>query len=433
MAERTGATMFSDDETLRIKLTAELNRLNSPNGPITGNYNRMKYEQGLAEQAWNDETKGGKEGKAYKEARARYLAAKAEYNKSVADAKRVEAQVKEVEARIADSKSLAQKKETAAETEANNAKKAEQLRNDIEYKKSMGMDYGVEQKQLDALAPKATVKQIPLGEGNKFGPTVPGVTPSASAVAGPTVAAAANVGKGPWQQNLQTPAFVYPTGYTVGDAVYMGAEAWQKGSAPLLKYGDQYATKEAAADVLYTMGKQERADLVKMADTLGISVESAWNTAIDASAANLRMGTKLSPLAALQKYINDGIKSGALTGGSGGAGTSVTQTSYNLSSESDARLLVNNALQQHLGRAATKQEEANFYAALTKTQKANPTVTHQSGSTAITSTTKGGLNASQFADEFGSAQQGAGEHAAATTYLDAFLGSLMNPVNVAGV
>jgi hypothetical protein len=197
---------------------------------------------------------------------------------------------------------------------------------------------------------------------------------------------------------------------------------------PGSKAGDwdkaKFITKDDAIAQFTSLPKTDRDALVKFADVMGVSAEAAWQKAVDASADYLRYGEKMTPMAALQKFVADGQKNGSF-GGSGG-----TTTSYNFASESDARLLVDNALQSHLGRKATRQEEDAFYAALHKAQKQNPTVTSSGGGT---STTSGGLNVGQFADEYGASQQGAGEYAAATTYLDAFLGALGNPVNVAGV
>lgn len=253
----------------------------------------------------------------------------------------------------------------------------------------------------------------------------------------PTLASAATVGKSAWNRAVNPPAFTYPAGFTVGEAVYYGAESTSmRGMRPgatnlegQYSYTDKIITKDDAVAQFTNLGKSDRDALIGFANDMGISAESAWETAVSQSAYLLRFGVKMTPMAALSKFVDDGKKSGSF--GSGGGAT--TSTDYNLSSESDARLLVDNALQGHLGRKATKQEEDNFYAALLKAQRQNPTVTSRSGGANSTNTTRQGLNASQFAEEWGAAQQGAGEYAAATTYLDAFLGSLTNPVNVAGV
>lgn len=112
----------------------------------------------------------------------------------------------------------------------------------------------------------------------------------------------------------------------------------------------------------------------------------------------------------------------------GGTSTSV-QKSIKLTDESTARGLVDNALNQYLGRSATSKEQQAFMKALNIQEKQNPTITKQTtsrseGGSSTVSTTVGGFSPSTFASEYAAGQEGAGEFQAATSLLDAFIGSL---------
>jgi len=82
-----------------------------------------------------------------------------------------------------------------------------------------------------------------------------------------------------------------------------------------------------------------------------------------------------------------------------------TQTSVNLSDPFTAQSILNSALSDLLGRDATADELSQFTAALTGAERANPTVTSQTGSgtssdTTVSSTTSGGFDAEQFAQNW---------------------------------
>lgn len=76
-------------------------------------------------------------------------------------------------------------------------------------------------------------------------------------------------------------------------------------------------------------------------------------------------------------------------GGSGGGSASVV----NLTNQFDAEVLVNNALNQYLGRDATEQEVDEFYKKLNRQERNNPRVATPGGS-------GGGFNSQLFAEEF---------------------------------
>lgn len=145
-------------------------------------------------------------------------------------------------------------------------------------------------------------------------------------------------------------------------------------------------------------------------------------------------GQRVSPLEALRDYYLGGKdvpglgrrgSSGA--GGSGGGGGysgPVTQT--RLTDPTTAESLLDTSLKNYLGRAATSKEKSEFLRALNRYEAENPTVTTPMGQGA--SVTTGGAQPTVFAEQFAQAQEGAAEYQVATTYLDAFLGALGNPV-----
>jgi hypothetical protein len=83
----------------------------------------------------------------------------------------------------------------------------------------------------------------------------------------------------------------------------------------------------------------------------------------------------------------------AAKGSSGGSRTS-TYTQYNLTNEDDAEIVVNAALNNFLGRGATKEEKATLSRALRKYEQQAPTVTTTTaGDGSTVSTTTSGASA----------------------------------------
>ena len=119
----------------------------------------------------------------------------------------------------------------------------------------------------------------------------------------------------------------------------------------------------------------------------------------------------------------------AAAGGGRGGGGPVTTTSkvVNLTDPTAARGLIDNALSQYLGRRPDEQEYAAFQAALNRSQKENPqiqTTTRTRGGS--TSVVKGGMEPTQFAQEYARGQQGVAEVASATSLLDTFLKAVVD-------
>ena len=83
----------------------------------------------------------------------------------------------------------------------------------------------------------------------------------------------------------------------------------------------------------------------------------------------------------------------------------------NLTNPSDAKLLVDQALTQYLGRQATEEESTQFHALLNQAETRNPQV-------ATPTSRSGGLNPQQAAKEYAMSQGDAAEFAANTQYMD---------------
>jgi hypothetical protein len=153
--------------------------------------------------------------------------------------------------------------------------------------------------------------------------------------------------------------------------------------------------------------------------------QALWAT-FNARAAQVGQMTN-QPVSAWQLIEQDAAYEKMRRAGRSGAGGAYTGpvTQVRLTDPDTAMGLIDQSLQGALGRSASAQEKQRFLEALRKYEMANPTVTtgDQTGSV-----TTGGSNPQVFAQRFASAQEGAAEFKAATTFLDAFLGALGNPV-----
>jgi hypothetical protein len=176
-------------------------------------------------------------------------------------------------------------------------------------------------------------------------------------------------------------------------------------------------------------------------------VQSAWAWAVAESAQRYGAGTaKMTPeeilgLAARSAAGARGGKprgSGSGSRGSGASSRSFTQTStsVDLSNAETAKAILNKALEDALGRAASDDEVKQFHASLNAKEQANPTKTVSqvtqlaSGGGSSTSTTSGGFDGTskmQFAQDTAKSNTEYAEYQAATTYFDAMMGALASP------
>jgi hypothetical protein len=106
-------------------------------------------------------------------------------------------------------------------------------------------------------------------------------------------------------------------------------------------------------------------------------------------------------------------EAGLIKAAGGDAGVRV-----NLTNPTDAKMLVDNALQQYLGRDATKEEQAVFYKSLQAQERANPNVSNQAG-------TSGGLNQRQVAKEFAQSRPDYAEYTTDTKFRGYLMSAIM--------
>ena len=99
----------------------------------------------------------------------------------------------------------------------------------------------------------------------------------------------------------------------------------------------------------------------------------------------------------------------------------------NLTDPGTAKQLINQSLQNYLGRRATNRELRKFVDALNTAEMGSPRTQTVSGGVAVTA---GGFNPATFAEDYAMGMEGAGEFQAVKKYLDAFIGSLQNPLGV---
>ena len=270
----------------------------------------------------------------------------------------------------------------------------------------------------------------------------------------------------PWQQNLGIPPI---SQQAAGQGTYLGSTySYTPGHAATTPGG--LGTSGAAtvgADDTFVEGTdvyamwmnlppaqmdrlQAVANYVHPKGATYTQIGDLWSKGVALSHNATRLqGQRLTPLNALEQMVLsgniDGIK-GTAGGGAGGGGagaykgpvtTTSDATSSRLTNPSSARGIMNSALQTYLGRDAMPQEQQAFLAALNAEESANPTMTHQ----VVTTTpvghnqtvkqadqTTGGVDQTQFAEEWARAQPGSAEYQAAGRYMDLFVKSLQATV-----
>lgn len=159
-------------------------------------------------------------------------------------------------------------------------------------------------------------------------------------------------------------------------------------------------------------------------------IEKRWGKAVDM--ANKRwvlFGEKITPYEVYDRMIaryrakqDERNASGGggygSYGGGGGGGGSVT---IRLTNATDARVILNQAMTQWMGREAKPEEIAKFVKMLNSQERANPIEVSSDGTTTVQ---KGGFNPATFAQDFVQAKNGSAEYTAVTSILDALIGAL---------
>jgi hypothetical protein len=187
---------------------------------------------------------------------------------------------------------------------------------------------------------------------------------------------------------------------------------------------DERNRLQSIMDSTYGKGKWKYSDLT-----------SGWSDAVDSSANYFASyDEKITVFDAFERLAQVRAANGLTMGnkvtadGAGGTSTQVQKT-VRITDPSTARGLIDQTLNNYLGRNATGDEQAAFIKALTAQEKANPTITKQTTTTSgkassISSTTTGGFDPATFAKEYAAGTEGAGEFQAATSLLDSFIGAI---------
>jgi hypothetical protein len=166
--------------------------------------------------------------------------------------------------------------------------------------------------------------------------------------------------------------------------------------------------------------------------------DKVYLAAVQRASLRQRAGEDVSVYDILDQWKKGGLPSSVSTGSGGSGGPySSTNRVVSLSDEGTARRLLNGALTTYLGRTATDDENAMFLKALNVQERQNPSITKTTGNTSGRNTTQsqtvtGGMDKNDFAERFAKSQEGYAEYQAATTYLDAFIGSLEDNARVVG-
>lgn len=158
-------------------------------------------------------------------------------------------------------------------------------------------------------------------------------------------------------------------------------------------------------------------------------IAGLWEKAVNAASEQLLLtGRQVSPFGIFEEAIaaeaamNAESKSNGYSGGGGGGfGGGGGTATIRLTSRTDALVILNQAMQQFLGRKASPQELEKFVKALNSQERANPITQEFQGDTVIQA---GGFNPQTFAEEFALAKDGSAEYQAATSFLDAFMSVL---------
>lgn len=140
------------------------------------------------------------------------------------------------------------------------------------------------------------------------------------------------------------------------------------------------------------------------------------NAVLGAAAYQKDTGRDISPLQYIQMQNERRARLGLLPDKKG-SGSGYSRV-VSLSNAGDARVLVDNALTEYLGRAATEEESSAFLKLLNSQERANPTISTPGSQT-------GGVNREQVAKEFGRSRKDAAEFMADTQYMDWFMNKIV--------
>lgn len=190
---------------------------------------------------------------------------------------------------------------------------------------------------------------------------------------------------------------------------------------------------ERATQEYYYLDDMQFADLMQQTSRIigydsrrnPTMIKAKWDEAVlGAAAYNQATNRTISPFGWLKMQADRMERAGAaMRGGGGGGGGS--RSVVNLTNPDDAQVLVDNALQQYLGRAATAKERNQFLRTLNSAERANPVVSGPGGS-------QGGINRELRAEEFARSRPDAAEYLANTQYTD-WLQELLSQEPMGGI
>lgn len=156
-------------------------------------------------------------------------------------------------------------------------------------------------------------------------------------------------------------------------------------------------------------------DLTKSTQT----IQNDWNSyVLQAASYNKAMNAEVSPFELL-KMSNDQLERMGKLPSQGGGGASGYSTVVNLTNPSDAKVLIDNALQQYLGRSATEEESGAFLKTLNSLEKQNPL-------RSTPSSRSGGVSREEVAKEVAMADKNYAETAVNSTYMDWLIEGIQN-------
>lgn len=204
---------------------------------------------------------------------------------------------------------------------------------------------------------------------------------------------------------------------------YYGSTTTAESAAKAVK-NQAYFTLDAADQHIWSLQPEERDRLGDLSsrivgwDARGLfdTQRGLWGNAVQVAAMR---GGETTPWDVLEENAADaalrgssGSGGGGFGGGGGGsAGPSVV---VNLTNPSDAQALVDQALQQYLGRDASPKERDRFLKLLNQAEAKNPLYRDES-------LAMGGLNPQQAAKEFAMSRDDAAEFMVNTQYMDWFM------------
>jgi len=183
----------------------------------------------------------------------------------------------------------------------------------------------------------------------------------------------------------------------------------------------EYMNRDAAMNMFFRMTPKQRQEwdgLIAAIDGKApdeFRSNSVWRTTVGyAQEANRAMpNNPMSPTDILRIQARNAIASGANQRG----GRSTTSRVINFTNESDAAYLIDNTLQQYLGRQATDEERDTFLKTLNKLEKKSPYVS-------TPTQRSGGVRPEQVAREFARSRPEAAETRATGQFMDWFMEKL---------